>query len=125
MSERPPAHYTTGQAAKAAGISRSMLRWLWNRGLAVPSVRNSRKGGSSSLWSEADVRAIAMAVRMRREIEDLSLADRLSPIRLSKLRAKLLVVGTHGVSEVQGKTTVAQLLRSSGGSPVAVVRADL
>lgn len=123
MSDEPES-YTTGQAAKAAGISRSMLLWLWTKGLAVPSIRNSRKAGSTSLWSAEDVQAIRVAVEMRAAIEKLSLADKLSPIRLRQLTSRMLVVGTKGVSEVKGKTTVSQLLRSEGGGPVAIVLVD-
>jgi hypothetical protein len=116
--------YTTGRAAKAAGISRSMLLWLWSRGLAVPSVRNSRKGGSASLWSEEDVRALALAVKIRREIERLALAERLPPIRLRQLEpssGKALAIGMRGVFEVTDRRTVAQVLRAAGGGPVALV----
>lgn len=115
--------FTTGQAAKAAGISRSMLLWLWDRGLAVPSIRNSRKGGSSSLWSAEDVAAIATTVRVRKEIEQLARAERLPPIRLRQLTDErgLLAVSMKGVFEVSTKTTVAQLLKAAGGGAVALV----
>lgn len=115
--------YTTTEAARAAGISRSMLLWLWHRGLAVPSIRNSRKAGSSSLWSDDDVAAIATTVRARHEIEQLARADHLPPIRVRQLSASrgTIAVGQRGVFEVTPKTTVAQLLRESGGGAVALV----
>lgn len=116
--------YTTGQAAKAAGISRPMLRWLWGRGLAVPSVRNSRASGSSSLWSEADVAALVMAVRARALLLKLAKYERVPQIRLQQLapaKDGAFAVGLRGVSEISGKTTVAQLLRSFGGGPVALI----
>lgn len=120
----PPADsVTTGEAAKAAGISRSMLVWLWNRGLAVPSVRNSRKGGSSSLWSPADVAAIALAVRARAELTGLACFERVPPTRLRQLAPNggAIAVGLKGCSEVTPETTVAQLLHSLGGGPIAIV----
>lgn len=121
-SSAPPDSVTTGQAARAAGISRSMLIWLWQRGLAVPSVRNSRKGGSTSLWSPADVEAITLAVRLRAELNDLRRFERVPPIRLRHLdHAKMLAVSRRGCSEVTPQTTIAQLLKMLGGGPVAVL----
>jgi hypothetical protein len=101
-----------------------MLIWLWNRGLAVPSVRNSRKGGSSSLWSPADVAAITLAVRLREELSALACFERVPPMRLRQLatgNGGLVAVGAKGCSEVTGETTVAQLLHSLGGGPIALV----
>jgi len=122
-----PVTYTTGQAAKAAGISRSMLVWLWGCGLAVPSVRSSRAGGSSSLWSESDVAALGVAVRARADLVKLAKYERVPMIRIRQLapgKDGALAVGLRGVSEVSGKTTVAQLLRAIGGGPVALLPAE-
>ena len=118
--------YTTGQAAKEAGISRSMLSWLMRQGLAQPGIRQSEGPGSSARWSQDDVDAIATMGRVTKAINELRKAESLPPIRLRQLVGSRdpLVIGPRGPSTVSGKTTIAQLLRAEGGA-VAIVPAKL
>jgi hypothetical protein len=115
--------YTTGKAAKAAGISHSMLSWLVAKGLAAPSVRAPRKAGSAALWSEDDVAGLRLMVRARKAARSFTRVEALPPIRLRQLvgNGKAVVLGERGLSTAALGMTLAQLLRATGGGPIVVV----
>lgn len=110
---------TSSELARRAGISVTVLNDLVRAGLAEPAERRSRKSGSRSLWSEADVAAIAVMVSARRALARLGRC-RVPPLRLRALAETpgLLAVGGPAgvVVKVTPQTTVAQLLRVIGGA---------
>jgi len=115
--------YTTGAAAKAAGISHSMLSWLVAKGLAAPSVTKNGGPGTRPLWSEDDVRGLRLMVRARAAAKGFTRVEALPPIRLRQLvdNERAVVLGARGVSTADQSMTIAQLLRSTGGGPVVIV----
>lgn len=115
--------YTTGKAAREAGISHSMLSWLVAKGLAAPSDRPSHGKGSHALWSEDDVRGLRLMVRARAAARGFTRVEALPPIRLRQLvgNGHVVVLGERGISTADTRTTLAQLLRSTGGGPLVVV----
>jgi excisionase family DNA binding protein len=63
MTSMAPKTYTTGQAAKAVGITRATLQaWIAKGKLKVPSTEVVN-GHAVRLWSESDVSRLRQAKR--------------------------------------------------------------
>lgn len=105
------------ELADRTGVSVAYLSRLVRDGLAVPSVRPSRKQGSPAQWSEDDVRLISSMIAMRRALACIG-KQPVPVIRLAMLEGGLVAIGGDGgqIQAINPGTTVAQIRRALGRS---------
>lgn len=128
----PARLYSTPEAAEMIGAKPATLLSWARSGLLTPSVREGEGKQTRYQWSPEDVEAaraiadeggrIELAKRAMEHLPE-SILDALPQAEQHfRLPGEVVAVSGAGIRRVQGRDTVAEMLRRTGPGPLVILR---